>query len=273
MNVQLSTHPSGVSLYTVRSGESEFEISAFGGQLLSWTKGGVPILFANRDHAIQDGKTPYRGGAPICFPYFSKGLLLPEGRLVEPQHGRARVTTWGVEDLVFRTEQPAAEGYGPATFRCELAYVFEEDLRIEAKISNIGPHAAPFQFVVHSYWASRDPAKVTVEGLGAAYLDNRDGLAARTDDEPSRPHTPPFDRVYPGSADRMTVTTEAYRLAIATQGAAGAVLWNPGLDHGIADLGVPDFVCVESGIVTPSRNLAPGEEARVQIAYRADLLR
>jgi glucose-6-phosphate 1-epimerase len=277
MQVERTLHPSGVPLLTVRAGENAFELSPFGAQLLSWTKGGVPILFANREAAIVDGRTAYRGGAPICFPYFGKGLLLPNGTLVEPQHGRARTSLWDLEvresdeTLVFRTEQPSADGYGPTAFRCELAYRFADDVDIRATITNAGGQAAPFQFVVHSYWATPTPADAAVTGLGPRYLDNLAGYAERVDEAPDRPHLPPFDRVYPDAADRLEVATDATRVAIATSGCSGAVLWNPGGNHGIKDLHSPDFVCVESGLITPAPVLAPGETRTLEIAYRARL--
>jgi glucose-6-phosphate 1-epimerase len=278
MIVEVLAHPSGSRIYTVRSAENEFQLSSFGGQLLSWNKGGVPILFANEAAAVQDGRTAYRGGAPICFPHFSKGHFLPSNTPVEPQHGRSRTSQWDVEvreddqALVFRTEQPSSEGFGPTTFGCEVAYVFTDDLAIHAKVSNLGERPAPFQFVVHSYWATQDPGRAVVAGLGERYFDNREGLAERLDPDSGKAHTPPFDRVYPDAADEMEVRTEVYCLAIKTHGCAGAVLWNPGNDHGIRDLQSPDFVCVESGIVTPSHLAQPGEERLVSVAYRAEIL-
>lgn len=277
MKVEVFTHPSGIAIYTVRTAGGEFELSSFGGQLLSWTKLDVPILFANREAAIVDGKTAYRGGAPICFPYFSKGLLLPDKTLIEPQHGRARNSVWEVEideeaqTLLFRTQQPSGDGYGPTTFRCEIAYVFKDDLEIHAQITNLGEHPAPFQFVVHSYWATKQPAQAEVAGLGPRFLDNLEALAERMDPHPDQAHPQPFDRVYPDSADHLEVATESYRLSIVTEGGAGTVLWNPGENHPIKDLKAPDFICVESGIITPAPILEPGQETRMRISYRAEV--
>lgn len=279
MNVSARSHSAGFPIYTVRSEENAFELSAFGGQLLSWTKSGVPILFANRDHAVLDGRTAYRGGSPICFPYFGRGPLLPSATPLNPQHGRARTTVWTSEiredesAVVLRTEQPSPEGYGPTKFLCEIAYVFAEGIRIEIRVANVGESEAPFQLAVHSYWACEEPPKAIVRGLGERYLDNLGGLAESQDPTPDASHTPPFDRIYPDAADHLELIAERYRVSISTQGGAGTVLWNPGPNHGIADLGSPNFICVESGVVTPSKVLRPGEEHRIQLGYRAQLLR
>lgn len=274
MNVSVRTHSAGYPIYTVQEGENEFELSAFGGQLVDWRRGGTPILFANREHAIVDGKTAYRGGAPICFPYFGKGSFLPSSTPIAPQHGHARTSVWSSEvresSIVFRTEQPTPERFGPTTLVCELAYVFGDGVRIEATVKNIGENEAPFQLAVHSYWATSRPFGVTISGLGERYLDNFNGFAETFDPAPDAAHTPPFDRVYPDAAERMEFVTEAYRLTVSTEGCTGAVLWNPGADHGIADLGSPDFVCLESGVVTPPVVLLPGVTHRLVINYRAE---
>lgn len=272
MNVSVRTHSAGYPIYTVQDGEHEFELSAFGGQLIDWRRGGTPVLLANRDHAIVDGKTAYRGGAPICFPYFGKGSFLPSSTPITPQHGRARTSVWSSEvrddAVVFRTEQPAPDRFGPTAFACELEYVFNDGVRIEATVKNVGEHDSPFQLAIHSYWATSSPSSVKISGLGERYLDNLNAFAETFDPAPDAPHTPAFDRVYPDAADQMEFVTEAYHLSVSTEGCTGAVLWNPGSDHGIADLGAPDFVCLESGVVTPSMVLVAGAEHRLVVAYK-----
>jgi len=274
MNVNARTHSAGFQLFTVEAEGGEFELSAFGAQLLSWTKDGVPIVFANAGRAIIDGHTAYRGGAPICFPYFGKGSLLPGAPTVTPQHGKARTTVWEAEvrdnAIVFRTEQPAPEGFGPTTLACELAYIFNAGLSIEARITNIGGTASPFQLAVHTYWACEDPDAVTVEGLGTRFLNNLIGLQPDDDPSPEAPHLPPVDRVYVDSAAHLVLTAQRYRLDITTIDGSSAVLWNPGPDHTIADLGAPDFVCLENGVITPPVTLEPGQTHVFTLDYRAE---
>jgi len=273
MNVSVRTHPAGFPVYTVISGDSEFELSSFGAQLISWSKGGVPIMFSNAEHAVFDGVAPYRGGAPICFPHFGKGLLLPGGPTVLPQHGGARTTVWSSEvretSIALRTEQPSPDGFGPTTLSCELEYFFDEDLRIEARIANVGENETPFQLAVHSYWACADASSVTVRGLGEAYLDNLAGYQESFDSAPDSPHAAPYDRVYTGPSEDLELVTEAYDLSISTQGGSAAVLWNPGPNHPISDLGIPNFVCVENGVIYPAEVLPAGAERQVSISYRS----
>jgi glucose-6-phosphate 1-epimerase len=276
MIVTARTHPAGYLVYSLSAGEDQVVVSAFGGQILSWTRDGVPIIFENRDRAVMDGKTPYRGGAPICFPYFAKGLLMPLGTSLSPQHGRARTTVWdsSVQDsrLILATKQPTAEGYGPTEFDCELVYSLTDSLRIQATVRNLGEKEAPFQLAIHTYWATKTPSEAVIHGLGSRYIDNGLGMAEQHDPDSSSSHETPFDRVYPDAADVLNLSTEAYRVEIATKGCNGAVIWNPGPHHDIPDLGSPDFICVESGVISPSLSLAPGAEHVVELAYGAELV-
>lgn len=272
MQVSLREDAVGQRQYVITDGDDIFELSAFGGQLVSWNRGTTPILFANREHAIVDGKTAYRGGAPICFPYFGKGPLLPSATLIAPQHGHARTTVWDAEvvgnSITLRTNQATPDGFGPTVLSCQLTYQFEDGVTITANIENRGEHAAPFQFAVHSYWAAADPAEAAITGLGEKYLDNLDSLAQKVDSASDSPHLPPFDRVYLAPTEALELKTGSYSLRITTEGGAGAVLWNPAQDHGLKDLDEPSFVCLESGIFTPSKTLAPGASATLKIRYQ-----
>jgi glucose-6-phosphate 1-epimerase len=278
MDLSIRKHSAGFSIYTVSVGDSEFELSEFGGQLLSWTRNGVPILFANKERAILDGKAPYRGGAPICFPYFGKGALLPSETLLAPQHGHARTTVWHPEmreaesAVVLRTTQPAPDGFGPTSISCELTYSFGDAVSIGARVVNVGEKPSPFQLAIHCYWACERPSEARIHGLGERFLDNLIGLKESRDADSSGSHIPPFDRVYPDAVENLELITERFQVNASTQNCSGAVIWNPGVNHRLSDLGSPDFICLESGVVAPYQVLDPGKEYRFQVEYRADLL-
>ncbi len=265
----------GDPTFLLTSGDEEVLISAFGAQIISWTKGGVPCIFGNGERAIVDGKTPYRGGAPICFTFFGKGSLLPLGTTLKGQHGEARITIWDAEvndddtSVTLKTRQPSAEGYGPTEFSCELTYKLGESFSIQATIQNVGENESPFQFAVHTYWATNSPSSAVVNGIGNRYLDNLMGLTEQVEADSSKPHSIPVDRVYLDAEDDSELILEDHKIEITTQGCFGAVLWNPGPNHTIRDLGTPDFICLESGVITPPITLAPGKEHLIEINYRA----
>jgi glucose-6-phosphate 1-epimerase len=278
MSVTSQLDSSGIPTFYLKHGDQEVMVSAFGGQIHSWTKGGKPCIFENRARAIVDGKTAYRGGAPVCFPFFGKGTLLPLGTNQSVAHGKARVSIWDSQVLesqnavVLTNRQPSAEGYGPTDFTCELVYSLGEELNIRATVRNVGPNESPFQLVFHAYWATEDPSSATMTGLGNRYLDNLLDLAEKQDIDSSLPHPIPFDRVYLDADPRQVLNLGHVEIDIVTRGGSGAVLWNPGKDHSFKDLGSPDFVCLESGLITPPQTLAPTQECLLEITYNARLI-
>jgi len=275
MSVTSQNHSAGHPTFNLNHGDQEVVVSAFGGQINSWTKGDKPCIFENRERAIVDGKTAYRGGAPVCFPFFGKGSLLPLGTTQAGAHGRARVSIWDSQVLesqnavVLTNRQPSAEGYGPTEFMCEMVYTLGEELNIRATVRNIGENESPFQFALHTYWATDEPSSATVTGLGNRYLDNLLDLTEQQEIESSMPHPIPFDRVYLDADRRQVLSLGRLKIDISTRGCSGAVLWNPGKDHTIKDLGSPDFVCLENGLITPSKSLAPTQEHVIEISYHA----
>lgn len=269
MNVSRTPHSAGYTVFTVEQGDDQYQVSEFGGQLLSWKSKGKLVLFDNASHAVVDGVKPYRGGAPICFPYFGKGTLLPGGNILQPQHGLARVSTWASRltdtDLTLTTEVPSAGEFASALFRCTLTYSFKDGIEVGVLIENIGSTPAPFQFVLHSYWSCDHPSDARVEGLGDPYLDNFLSYAQSDDSASSEPHELPVDRVYFKPDSLIEIDG---RVAIQVEGFNSAVLWNPGTDHGIADLGSTDFLCVESGIISPAPWLNAGESYEAAVHFK-----
>ena len=80
-------------------------ISLFGGHMLSFIprKDELERLWLS-DKAIFDGKTPIRGGIPICWPWFaayeSAGFSTPQSSTQTlPSHGFARTQYWRVEQI------------------------------------------------------------------------------------------------------------------------------------------------------------------------------
>ena len=106
------------------------------------------------------------------------------------------------------------------------------------------------------------------QAAGNRNLDNLLGLTEQREIDSSMPHPTPFDRVYLDAESRQELTFEEHRIDIARGGCTGAVLWNPGKDHEIKDLGSPNFVCVGSGVISPSKSLSPAQEHVIEITYR-----
>lgn len=267
-----------ISVLAVHYRDNIFRVTPFGGQLIAWEKQGTPVLFENQTAALCDGKTAYRGGAPICAPYFGKGLLLPKQIALEPQHGNARKSIWEIEtspqqkSITCTTIQDGPTTYGDSKLLITACYDFStnHDLMITCTIKNLGTSSIPVQYVLHSYWQSNDPASAVITGLGSDYRDNLENLLPKHHQDPApQSYTPPFDRIYTNPSHQLTLSTESYHLTITTSQTTGAVLWNPGSAHGLKDLKEPTFVCIESGIIDPAPNLNPDEAYSFTVSYDA----
>lgn len=274
MDIRTLDHPGDFTLYEIVEGSDRYVLSTFGAQIWGWSRGETSVVFENAEKAIRDGSAPFRGGAPICFPYFGRGTLLPHGTTLPVQHGAARTTVWESEidpttgTVTLQSQFAAPAEYGDGQFQIALTYTFRDGLAIEARIQNVGADAAPFQLAVHTYWNCENPSNVTVTGLGERFLDNLSGLSETVDPAPDAPHPAPYDRVYLDASETLSLQTEAYQLEITTEGGHGAVLWNPGDAHTIGDLGTPSFVCVENGVIAPPQVLEPGQSYRLAARYR-----
>lgn len=273
-----------IELTKISSNTSEAQVSEFGGQLVSWRIKNIPILFEN-PHAILDGSAAIRGGAPICFPYFGKGILLnleknsPE---LSPQHGKARSTYWKIIDksdqhIELTTNQDAPGTNEDSNIKLTLNYNIESfsenesTLKISGKILNTTSKNSLVQVAVHSYWNCDNPDKINVHGLGPSYLDNLQGLKEINEESFISTYPIPFDRVYLKSQSIIKATFDQFSLSIETQGISNSVAWNPGSDHTLKDLNIPNFCCLESGNIYPAPILKSYEELEFNITYFAVL--
>ena len=123
-------------------------VSLHGAQVLSWTPpGGAERLYLS-PKAVFDGRTPIRGGIPVCFPQFADlGSL--------PAHGFARTATWSVltertgDDFALLTlglsDSEATRAVWPHSFSAELGILIEDGrLDLELEIDNTGDQALEF---------------------------------------------------------------------------------------------------------------------------------
>jgi glucose-6-phosphate 1-epimerase len=241
-----------------------------GAQAVSWVPpDGHERLYLS-ERAVRDGRTPIRGGIPVCFPQFA-GL----GSL--PKHGFLRTASWHVaahrsgDDYALVTletgDTEATRALWPHPFRAELTLMIEADrLDLELCVANTGSAAFTFTGALHTYLQVADVGRVTVDGLqGCTYRD------AASDDRllDEIPSTLTIqgevDRVYRNVERPLRVATDEGSLVLGSQGFTDVVIWNPGAKKGdaLADLppgGWRRMLCVEAACADTPVSVAPGEE-------------
>ncbi|KRG61967.1 epimerase [Stenotrophomonas humi] len=260
----------GFTAWKVETPFSTAAISVFGGQLLSFIpKGGQEVMWLSP--TAKQPPTPIRGGAPVCWPYFSRQ---GQGNDV-PAHGFVRTVAWQLRDakreadgsIVLTLAPPPMENLG---LRLQMLLRIGRTLEQELITENTGSQATSFTQALHNYFNVSDALKVDVTGLdGLTYLDKLDNgnthvqkgdWNLRDPRDPGR-----SDRLYIQAGGHYVLRDPGFKRAIdiTTTGSRTAVLWNAG-EAGAAkmdDIGAAwrNYVCVEAANAGPDViELAPG---------------
>lgn len=258
-------------------------IALHGAHVLSWnTADGTERLYLSPE-ALIDGRSPIRGGVPLCFPQFNQRSL---GGVTLPKHGLARISTWAV----LPAQEAATPGDGtaqqvrlglqsddatrslwPGDFAATLTvHLASGHLRLAFDVTNTGEAPWPMALALHTYLKVDDIAATHLDGLGGAtFWDGVRDLKA-PDVRRQQPVGPlvfdaETDRVYEDVAGPLTVTHPGGALCI-TQSAdlPDVVVWNPGeaLSAALPDMpadGYRHMLCVEAARINTPVSLQPGQ--------------
>jgi glucose-6-phosphate 1-epimerase len=202
-----------------------------GAQVLSWTTGGRERLFLSPDSAA-DGRTPIRGGVPLCWPQFNQ-----RGGL--PKHGFARNLNWqcgevqalddGVEWRWHLLADAHTRALWPHAFElCLTLRLRPGQLRIALDIHNPGVTDWAFSGALHSYLAVDDVDQARLLGLGGQV--EWDSLLDVTGPAPAvLAFAGAFDRVYTAAPGPLRLLDGAHAIDITqSPGWGHTVVWNPG---------------------------------------------
>ncbi|THF63362.1 D-hexose-6-phosphate mutarotase [Pseudothauera rhizosphaerae] len=244
-------------------------VTPYGGQVLSWapTRGRERLYLSDR--ARFDGKSPVRGGVPVCFPQFST-----LGKL--PRHGFARTALWEITeqrsggDYALATLQladnPETRALWPHPFLLELTLAIEGGrLDLELEVENSGHAPFAFSAALHTYLRVAELEESRLEGLhGFEYRDALHGDAVRRESGEALIFEAGIDRVYHDVTRPLLLRESGRALGINADGFPDVVVWNPWEDGSaqIADMAPGDFrrmLCVEAAAAHQRIELAAGE--------------
>lgn len=242
-------------------------LTLYGAQLVSWMPArGQERLYLS-EQAVCDGRSPIRGGVPVCFPQFAA-----EGRL--PRHGFARTMSWSVieqragDDFALATltlsDDPDTRIHWPHRFNLELTAAIEDDrLDIELAVHNRGQTSFAFAAALHTYLRVTEVETCQLEGLyGFEYRDALEGNTLRRESGDVLRVEAALDRVYHNVSRPLLLRDDGGALGIHAQGFPDVVVWNPwedGLSR-CTDMAPGDFrrmLCVEAAAVRERIDLPP----------------
>lgn len=231
-----------------------------GAQLISWIPSGASEVLWSSDISHYSSDKAFRGGIPICWPWFGKAF--------SPSHGFARLIPWelisrddsnsGVH-LEFRlSDSPKTREIWPHSFtltlQMHLGSTCEIQLNIDAPVPTTG--------ALHTYLTTSDIAHSTVSGLGDYYIDSLQKNTHVTTQESTLQIDSEVDRIYIHPHSENILTTPKQTLQLSHQGHSDVVVWNPWIELSaeIADMEVNDYrhmLCIETARI--SKPLFPSD--------------
>ncbi len=225
-----------------------------GAHAVAWQVDGKPVLFSS-SLATSNAETAWRGGVPICAPWFAAG---PDGNQ-RPSHGPARTSIWqplAVSETATRHRLEVGRDAAGCEANLELiasTTATGNTLVNELTITNRGEREAVVEAALHTYLQVSDVTAIALRGLEhCRYFDK--AAQRECEAEPEIEFGALVDRIYElpgGDVDDIVVVDAAMarQLKLRFDGARQAVVWNCGPDAAPADLGVGqwrNYVCVEA---------------------------
>ena len=228
-----------------------------GAHVLSWVSGGRERLFLSPSNHW-DGRTPIRGGIPVCFPQFNaRGSL--------PRHGFARNLPWQAAQPVEQADHAQLDcalaadeqtrAMWPQAFEAQLRVsITPGQLQVTLSVDNQGPSVLSFGGALHTYLAVDDISQARLSGLVGQ--PEWDALTdARAPADAALRFAGEFDRVYAAAVAPLLLADGAHRIEIAQSPQwADTVVWNPGQSKcaAMTDMtpdGFSRMLCVEAAQV------------------------
>lgn len=247
-------------LLIVENEMAHCQISLFGGHVLSFTpKHDMRERLWLSERAIFDGKTPIRGGIPICWPWFSAH----HSQLQAPSHGYARNQYWQLtsaneqsQKTSLRLTPTTTDGFGYENLAVSLEITISNTLELNLVTTNKGDNPTPVTQALHTYLAVSDIDNIELEGVDASYMNKLDASKQNPCPNPYL-FTQETDRihVYNNADDTLRIEINDSCVnnttKIEQQGHDSIVVWNPWKDKSatMKDMeanGYRTMVCVEA---------------------------
>ena len=241
-------------------------VALHGGHVLSWVANGAEQLYLS-PRSLMDGRSPIRGGVPVCFPQFNERGPLPK-------HGFARNLPWvageataqaaSVQLALTLDSSPVTLALWPHEFRLQLTMTLAAgSLALDVSVDNTGSTPLSFMLALHTYFRVADIAHTRVDGLdGCASWDSLVDLHSHQ--QGSIHFDGDYDRVFAAAAAPLSLTDGNRTLQVAQSASLGnTVVWNPGATKcaTLADMPPDGFVqmlCIEAAQIDTPVTLAAG---------------
>ena len=263
----------GFPVIKVSTKTSTATIALHGAQVLTWIpEGQQPVLYVS-PRAKYEAGIPYRGGIPVCWPWFGQVPDEPS----KPQHGFARTRFWDLIEAksgaatAHLTFKLALDDEARAMFPhdCEVTVhiTVGDKLSVALKTKNIGEELFKVGGALHTYLTVGDIDRVQVEGIKEChYIDQLEDPPISKFQEVPVKIEEETDRSYRSVASvLMRDLGQKRSVFVDKSGSRSTVLWNPWIEKSKAIQDLPDrayleFVCIETANAgTDQPTVRPGK--------------
>lgn len=262
-------------------------LSLFGGHVLSYInkKDNKERLWLSKN-AIFDGKSPIRGGIPICWPWFSNH----HQNSSFPSHGFARTQVFTLLDIeeivseatVIRTQLTLVPSkldlFGYKNIQMKLVINVSDALSIDIISINNDKEVIHITQALHSYFKVDDIYQTLLKGITTTYDDKL---------TQTRGHSAPTHYTFESEVDRIHQSDDASQpqkieilslnkeikktslpvIKIEQYGHDSTVVWNPWIDKSksmkdMENEGFMSMLCIEAANTRNAKTplqLAPNE--------------
>lgn len=280
--VSLSDDQHGLCLQ-INTTQARAKLSLFGGHLLSFInkKDSKERLWLS-NKAVFDGKTPIRGGVPICWPWFGSYASHLDACLNEefisaqehdkalinashPNHGFVRSQEWHVlsidehgkdEAVTIKLSPQQVDLHAYTRLNLVLQVTVTDTLSMRLITTNQSDKTQYISQALHSYFTIPDITNIQIEGIDSNYFDKPSN--SYNNPSPS-PYTinQEVDRVHTNShfeqvqSIKLYSKSGDYQQEIQQFGHTSIVVWNPWqiLSKEMSDMeddGYRTMLCIET---------------------------
>lgn len=271
-SIMLENSDKGLCL-KVDNKHATLTLSLFGGHVLSYInkKDNKERLWLSKK-AIFDGKSPIRGGIPICWPWFSNHHQIAS----YPSHGFVRTqvfTVLSIEEIASGNEISCTQltlapsildQFGFTNVQMKLIINVSNTLSIDMISINNSEEEVFISQALHSYFKVDDIRQTLLKGITSDY-DDKLTQAFGNEAPPRYIFESEVDRIHHHQSDEMSQpqrieivstnsdlqTASLSAIKIKQSGHDSTVVWNPWIDKSrsmkdMEDDGFLSMLCIEA---------------------------
>lgn len=248
----------GFPVIEIKTKAASARVALHGAQVLSWApKDAEPVLYSSPRAIMEPGKA-YRGGIPICWPWFGEHTDDP----TKPVHGFARTRFWeltfaksGASNARLEFRLPIddeTKALFPHQYELTAIIAIGDKLSVTLKTKNTGEELFRIGGALHTYLSVGDINRIQIEGLTEChYLDKIGTPTDRFQEVPLKIEEE-TDRIYRSVASVLMRDLNQHRaIFVDKAGSRSTVVWNPWVAGSkkikdLPDRGYQEFVCLET---------------------------